>query len=154
MNELEALAPAARVALRHKLAAWSDQREPHAVQLVEQSHDLLPKRITNAQLSGLENIVGQAPTYREIRAFLDNQATRANKGGRLDVAGYWNALAEVLSMLRREAEQLWSEVAPADLADRQRRAAIDELHVRLVREYVQHLVAHSLYLAGLSQPDR
>ncbi len=149
MNGLETLEPPARLALRRQLAAWSDDIEPRAVRFVEQYRDLLPRRITNAQLSGLENVVGQASTYREIRAFLDNRADRANRAGRLDVAAYWNALSEALNALKGEAERLGMATF-ADLNDRQRRTAVDELHVRLVREYVQHLIAHSLYLGGLS----
>jgi len=148
MSGLETLGPAARIALRRRLAAWSDRSEHEAVRLVEQYRNLLPRRITNAQLSGLENVVGQAPNYREIRNFLDNRATRADRAGRLDVAGYWNALTEALGGLKGEAEQLWAELAPAGVSDRQRKVALDDLHVRLVREYVQHIVAHSLYLGG------
>jgi hypothetical protein len=153
MNGLEALKPATRAALRRRLAAWSDGIEPEAVRLVEKHSDLLPKRITNAQLSGLEGIVGQAPNYQEIRVFLDNRTTRADKAGRLDVAGYWNVLADVLNGLKADAERLWVELAPAGTTDRQHRAAVDELHVRLVREYVQHLAAHSLYLST-HEPER
>jgi hypothetical protein len=151
MKGLEALGSASRLALRRQLAAWSDGIEPDTVRLVEQYRDLLPKRITNAQLSGLENVVGQSPNYREIRAFLDNRATRADKAGRLDVAGYWNALAEALTGLKGKAEQLWAELASPDATDRERKVAVDQLHVRLAREYVQHLVAHSLYLGGHEQ---
>ena len=147
MNGLAALEPAARLVLRRRLAAWSDGVEPDAVRLVEQYRDLLPRRITNAQLSGLENVVGQASDYREIRTFLNNRTTRANRAGRLDVAGYWNALTETLDELKSEAEQLWSDLAPTGVSDRQRKAAVDELRVRLAREYVQHLVTHSLYLS-------
>ena len=148
MSGLEKLGPGARIALRRRLATWSDKVEPEAVRLVEQHRDLLPKRITNAQLSGLENIVSQAPNYGEIRAFLDNRTTRAEKAGRLDVAGYWNDLTKALDGLKGEAEQLWADLAPGDITDRQRKVAMDELHIRLAREYVQHLAAHSLYMIG------
>jgi hypothetical protein len=147
MKGLDALEPAARIALRRKLAAWSDGSEAEAVRLVERHRDLLPKRITNAQLSGLENVISQAPNYREVRAFLNNRATRADKAGRLDVAGYWNDLTKTLDGLKGEAEQLWADLAPGNIADRQHKVAMEELHARLVREYVQHLVAHSLYLS-------
>lgn len=154
MNGLEALEPPKRLALRRRLAAWSDGIESKAVRLAEEHRDLLPRRITNAQLSGLENVVGPASTYQGIRAFLDNRADRANRAGRLDVAAYWNALTEALNALKGEAERVGIAMF-ADFGDRQRKVAVDELHVRLVREYVQHLVAHSLYVGGETdrQPD-
>jgi hypothetical protein len=147
MNGLEVPEPSVRLALRRSVAAWSDGIESKVVRLVEEKRDLLPRRITNAQLSGLENVVGQASTYREIQAFLDNRADRANRAGRLDVATYWNTLSEVLSALKTEAENVGMAMF-ADLTDRQRKIAVDEFHVRLVREYAQHLVAHSLYVGG------
>jgi hypothetical protein len=149
MKGLEGLRPPARISLRRRLAAWSDGIEPEAVRLVEQYRDLLPKRITNAQLSGLENVVGQASSYQDIRAFLDNRATRADRAGRLDVAGYWKALTDALNGLKKEAEHLAADLVHSDITDRERKLAMDDLHVRLVREYVQHLAAHSLYLGGL-----
>lgn len=145
MNKLETIDLPARLILRRRLAVWSDGIVPQAVRFVEQYRDLLPRRITNSQLSGLENVVGQSTTYKEIRAFLDNRADRANRAGRLDVAAYWNALIEALNDLKDEAEQLGKTMC-IGLDDRQRKALVDELHVWLVREYVQHMVAHSLFV--------
>jgi hypothetical protein len=146
MKGLETLGPAARTALRRRLAAWSDGIEPKVVRLVEQYRDLLPKGITNAQLSGLENVVGQAPNYREIQAFLKNRTSRADRAGRRDVAGYWNDLRAALDGLKGEAEHLWADLPANDITARQRKAALGALHICLTREYVQHVVAHSLHL--------
>jgi len=93
--------------------------------------------------------VGQASSYQEVRVFLDNRATRADRAGRLDVAGYWKALNDALNELKKEAELLGADLVRSGITVRKRKLAMDDLHVRLVREYVQHLVVHSLYLGGL-----
>lgn len=137
-------APERTLALRRSLAAWSDANQQIAARLAEDYGELLAKRITNAQLAGLHNVVRAAPSFRKIKDFLDHQRDKAMRAGREEVADYWAAVGKVLEGLRRDAEQIWAAVPdgpePGTPAGKQ---ALDEWHCRLVNEFVQHLVAHS-----------
>ncbi len=132
------------VALRQSLAAWSDANQHIASNLADSYQDLLARRITNAQLSGLNNVVRAAPTFKEISDFVKHQVDKAVRAGRDDVADYWSAVGKALAELRRDAEQIWravyAEPSSTTPPDKQ---AVDELHRRLAGEFVQHLVAHS-----------
>jgi len=138
--------------LRRRLAAWSDAVQREAADLTDGYRDLLTKRITNAQLSGLHNVVQAAPSFRQIKQFVAHQGEKASRAGRDDVADYWDAVGKAFEGLRRPAEQIWADVpggpAPGTPDARQ---ALDEWHCRLVREFVQHLVAHSLWARPASR---
>ena len=132
--------------LRRRLATWSDRAQREAADLAGGYRDLLAKRITNAQLSGLHNVVQAAPSFRPIKQFVARQGEKATRAGRADVADYWSAVGKALDGLRREAEQMWTAVPDGPPPDTPAgRQALGEWHCRLVREYVQHLVAHSLW---------
>ncbi len=136
--------PERALALRRSLANWSDVNQRVAVDLAENYRELLARRITNAQLTGLHNVVRAAPSFRKIKEFVDHQRDKAVRAGREEVADYWTAVGKALEGLRRDAEQTWAAVpggpAPTTPAGKQ---ALDEWHCRLVNEFVQHLVAHS-----------
>lgn len=143
-------APVRTLALRQRLAAWSDRAQRDAVELVESYRDLRPRQITNAQLNGLQNVILSAPGYGEIKRYVENQGNKASRAGRDDVADYWKAVLKALNGLRSESEQLLESVPgtpPLNTAEGKRLA--DEWHRRLAREFVQHLVAHSLW----AKPD-
>ena len=144
-------APERALALRRSLANWSDVNQRVAVDLAENYRELLARRITNAQLTGLHNVVRAAPSFRKIKDFVDHQRDKAVRAGREEVADYWAAVGKVLEGLRRDAEQLWTAVpggpAPATPAGKQ---ALDQWHCRLVNEFVQHLVTHrQLFLQSI-----
>jgi len=133
--------------LRRRLAAWSDAVQPQAADLAGGYRDLLAKRITNAQLAGLHNVVQVAPSFRQIKRFVAHQGDKAGRAGRNDVQDYWNAVGKALEGLRRDAEQIWAEVPGGPPSGTPAGSqALDEWHCRLVREFVQHLVAHSLWV--------
>jgi hypothetical protein len=128
---------------KQKIAAWSDYWQSEAARFADSYRDLLPRRITNAQLYGLGNVVRSARRYADIEKFVKHQAEKAGRAGRLDVQGYWNDLRSVLSKLRGEAQALLKTTPLPVEADSKQ--VLDALHRELAGLYVQHLVAHSLY---------
>jgi len=138
MSELEHL-----LKRKQSLASWSDRRQAEAVRFADSHRDLLPRRITNAQLYGLGNVVRSARRYADIERFIRHQAEKAERAGKLDVQGYWNDLKDALGKLRSEAQALLKTLLlPAGMDNRE---ALDTLHRELAALYVQHLIAHSLY---------
>ncbi len=128
---------------KQSIAAWSDRRQADAARFADSHRDLLPRRITNAQLYGLGNVVRSARRYADIERFIRHQAEKAERAGRLDVQGYWNDLKDALGKLRSEAQALLKTLPfPAGMDNRE---GLDALHRELAGLYVQHLIAHSLY---------
>jgi len=138
MSELEY-----RLKRKQSIAAWSDCWQAEAARFADGHRDLLPRRITNAQLYGLGNVVRSARRYADIERFIRHQAEKAERAGRLDVQGYWNDLKDALDKLRGEAQALPKTLPLPAGMDHQE--ALDDLHRQLARLYVQHLIAHSLY---------
>ncbi|MBO9339247.1 MAG: hypothetical protein J7464_11115 [Chloroflexus sp.] len=138
MSELEYL-----LKRKQSIAAWSDRWQAEAARFADGHRDLLPKRITNAQLYGLGNVVHSARRYADIERFIRHQADKAERAGKLDVQGYWNDLKDALGKLRSEAQALLKTLPiPSGAGNRE---DMDALHLELARLYVQHLIAHSLY---------
>jgi hypothetical protein len=138
MSELEYL-----LKRKQSLASWSDRWQAEAARFADSRRDLLPRRITNAQLYGLGNVVRSARRYGDIERFIRHQAEKAQRAGRSDVQGYWNNLKDALGKLRSEAQALLKTLPfPAGMDSRE---ALDTLHRELAALYVQHLIAHSLY---------
>ena len=71
--------------LRRLVAAWSDQSRKDAAKFVDSRRDLLPRRITSAQLYGLINVVRSAHCFADIQQFVRHQGEKAERSGRLDV---------------------------------------------------------------------
>jgi hypothetical protein len=138
MSELEYL-----LKRKQSIAAWSDRWQAEAARFADGHRDLLPRRITNAQLYGLGNVVRSARRYADIERFIRHQAEKAERAGRLDVQSYWNDLEDALGKLRSEAQALLK--TPPLPAGMDHQEALDDLHRELARLYVQHLIAHSLY---------
>ncbi len=132
--------------LARRVAAWSDEVQAKAVSLADRHRDLLPRRISRAQLSGLQNIVHSAPDFQSIRRFLDHQAQRAARAGRADAQAWWQEIRKVLDGLDREGQVLRTQVGMGS-----EKEETDRLHRFLTREYVQHLVCHCLWLASGSE---
>jgi hypothetical protein len=130
--------------LRQLMAAWSDRSEKEARRFADDHRDLLPRRITNAQLYGLYNIVRNAHRFDDIRHFIRHQGDKAGRAGREDVQDYWQNLEKTLSNLQAEARHLQEQAGPLPPAEGPK-SALDALHCQLVEEFVQHLIAHGLY---------
>lgn len=148
-----------RLKLRRPVVAWSDGRGlALATTLAEQHRDLLPRRITNAQLAGLNGVVQAAESLEQVTDFAQHQGTRAARAGRLDVQGYWDAVREALGGLESEAAQLLTQAGlsaeePAGKGKRTARAPA-WLTLWLAQEFVQHLVARSLYIGQRIRPSK
>lgn len=119
--------------------------------LAEQFRDLLGRRIGNAQLSGLNNIVQSAPSFDQVKKFVEHQGKKSERAGRFDVKEFWEAVGKALAGLEDEAWRLANEaglsVPPKGSKPSEVRRALDPLFLRLAREYVQHFVAHSSMLS-------
>jgi hypothetical protein len=122
--------------------------EKPASGLAEQFRDLLGRKIGNAQLSGLNNIVQCAPSFDQVKKFVEHQGKKAERAGRFDINEFWEAVGKALAGLENEAWKLATEaglsVPPKGSKPHELRRALDPLFLRLAREYVQHFVTHSL----------
>lgn len=146
-----------RLKLRPVVVAWSDGRgADQARALADKYAYLLPGRITNAQLSGLNGLVQAATRLGQVSEFTQHQAQRAARAGRLDVRDYWDALGQALRVLEDEASRLAAqtgvELTSSPARGKGTPKALDWLALWLAQEFVQHLVAHSLYLGVSSKP--
>jgi len=130
-----------RLKLQRMVAIWSDGHGlAQATALAEKHRHLLPKRITNAQLSGLNGLVQAGSSLTQVMGFAQHQGGRAARAGRVDVKGYWDDLREALGRLEGEADRLLTQAGvPVE-------GLPSKLTLWLAQEFVQHLVAHSLYL--------
>jgi hypothetical protein len=142
--------PAQRQRLYRLVAAWSDAAEAEAVTFVERYGDPLGREPGNAQLSGLSDLVESGHDLDEIQKFATHQGSKAERAGHYGSQEYWGALRKALEGLKGDAWELAHGAGlPApdrDSKPKVLRAALDDLYQRLVREWVQHLVAHSIYL--------
>jgi hypothetical protein len=142
------------VGLRSLVAAWSDAKQQDAVKLAEESRGLMGFPIGSSQLAGLNNIVQSATSSRDIKEFIQNQGRKAERAGRDPVKGFWDSVGKALAGLDKEAyalaERAGLPVPPKDAKAKVLAKELDWLVLALAREYVQHLVAHSLFLGRRS----
>ncbi len=126
--------------MRRLLDQWSDNWQAEASRFAESHRDLMPRRITNSQLFGLVDKVRGAEQFHDVTAFLENQATKAERTGRYDVQEFWRQLKGQLSQLKTELKNLLKELPEQDnKKDKER------LLILLAGEYVRHLLAQSLF---------
>ena len=139
---------AQRLALRQRLAAWSDRSQKPAAELAEQYRELLGRRIGNAQLSGLNNIAQSAPSFDQVKEFVKHQGDKADRAGRYDVKEYWDAVGKALGELEGQAWELANEaglpVPPKGSKPKELKVALNDIYLMLAQEWVQHFAAHSL----------
>jgi hypothetical protein len=149
---------AQRLALQRRLAMWSDRAQKPAAELAEQYQDLLGRRIGNAQLSGLNNIVQSAPSFDQVKEFVKHQGDKAERAGRYDVKEYWDAVGKALGELEGQAWELANEaglpVPPKSSKPKELKAALNDIHLMLAQEWVQHLAAHSLVTMSQREESR
>ena len=152
MSEEKEVPTEVRRVLNRVVTIWSDgDGYRQAVALAESYSHLLPKPVTHAQLNGLRNVVSAAPDVRTVRMFTDNQKDKAYRRDDLEVRDYWAEVGTALARLSGPAQALWAEAGGEELvlSDQEVKAAQAQLHMRLMRAFVQHLVAHSLYLPAI-----
>lgn len=121
--------------LRQRLARWSDRHLEEACAFVKTYAAVIPRELGNAQLHGLANLARNAHEYKQLADFLDNQANKAKRAGRVKMQECWQALKAKFDSFRAEAEKLVQGLG--------RDQSFDEIHLRLVLLFVQHLIAES-----------
>lgn len=122
--------------LRHRLARWSDTHLEEACAFVKTYAVVIPRELGNAQLHGVANLARNVREYEKFSRFLDNQARKAERAGRVKMQECWQALKAKFNSFRGEAEKLAQGLG--------RDQSLDEIHLRLVLFFVQHLIAESL----------
>ncbi len=128
---------------KHLLALWSDRVQAQATKFADDHRALLPRRISNAQLYGLWNVVRAARRFSAIKTFVDHQIEKASRRGQSDVQDYWNSLGKEFDQLGGEASELLKQLSLP--LEPERRATADELHCDLIKLFVQAFVAQSVY---------
>jgi len=154
MSEQTWLTGEVRRALHWRLAAWSDgDGYRQAISLAESHLHLLPKPVTVSQLNGLQNVVAAATDSQPVKRFTGNQSQKAERRGDLELRDYWQTVGKALDGLSDTAGELWGKIGGESLGltKKPAKAARNDIHLRLMRAFVQHLVAHSLYLK--EQPE-
>ncbi len=122
--------------LRRRLARWSDRHLEEVGAFVKTHAAVIPRELGNAQLHGLANLARNAREYKQLADFLDNQANKAKRAGRVKMQECWQVLKAKFDSFRGEAEKLAQGLS--------RDQSVDEIHLRLVLFFVQHLIAESL----------
>ena len=113
-----------------------------AVELMERHRLLRPRRLANAQLAGLNEVVRMASGLAEIAEFVSRQATRAGRAGRLDVQAFWDDLRQALEVVTNLASRRSGE-EPASPGE------TEQLALLLAREFMQHLISHAYFIADV-----
>jgi len=150
MSEQEWLTGEIHRRLRRHLVIWSDgPGYQQACELADSYRHLLPRPVTASQLHGLRNIVGAASSPNEVAQFTKRQGQKAERRGDLELRDYWQTMGKALARLNDTAKELWAAIGGEELNLPKRQAgdALETIHLQLMRGFVQHLVAHSMYLS-------
>jgi hypothetical protein len=111
-----------------------------AVELMERHRRLRPRRLANAQLSGLNTVVQMASSIGEIDEFAVHQGSRAGRADRPEVKAFWDDLRVALESVEIAAKQATTELAAAS-------GTHDQLALHLAREFTLHLISHAYFIA-------
>ena len=120
----------------------------NAVDFVETYYS--PKKVSKAQLSGLQNAVG-ASDWHEIVSYINNRLDRNTTPE--DLKNFYQALKDSLNSLRSKVEEAQFVVKPEKTTraqDKQVKTEIDRYAYLLAKEYIQHLIAEYNYQRTLS----
>ncbi len=149
MNEKPKLPRKMRQVRNKQLVIWSDgEGYQQAIKLAEAYRHLLPRPVTNAQLNGLHNVVTSASEPAIVKRFTSNQGQKAERRGDPELRDYWQTLGKALDGLRKTAGELWGSIGGEGLGwtKKPTRDIHNDIQMRLMRAFAQHLVAHSMYL--------
>ncbi len=109
-----------------------------------------PKKVSKAQLSGLQNAVG-AGNLNEILLYINNRLERRTTSE--DLKNFYQALEDYLNSLRSKVQEVRYVVKPEKTTQTQRSRVneeIDQYAYLLAKEYIQHLIAEYNYQRTLS----
>lgn len=144
-------------AVSRLLTMWSDgQGYQQAIDLATKHEGVIRNRLSPAQLSGLRNAVGAAAAPTEVLRVVNDHVERAQRRGESELRQFWFELGGVLRGLADGAKRLRSGLVESE----QTVAAVESIHLQLIRRFVQHFVVHSLYLrassaaAGVARDER
>jgi hypothetical protein len=97
------------------------------------------KPLTPSQASGLLNVVNCENNLTTIIInFVQHQANKST----MDDPAFWRELRRDLEGLKRQAEEIQQKL---ESSPETKKAQLTLIHLLLVRDYVQHLVAHNIY---------
>lgn len=109
-----------------------------------------PKRVSKAQLSGLQNALG-AGDWNEISNYINNRLSRSTTTK--DLKDFYQALKDYLNSLRSKVQEMGFVVKPEEAThaqSSQMNKEIDQYAYLLAKEYIQHIVAEYNYQRTLS----
>ncbi len=129
--------------LRRRLARWSDTHLEEACIFVQSFVSLIPDELSNVQLHGLANLARNIPTYKELEEFLLHQAMKAKRANRTKMQHCWEILKIKFNSFRNEAEIIANDLHQVQ--------STEEIHLRLIHFFVQHLIAESLIQANFKK---
>ena len=109
-----------------------------------------PKKVSKAQLNGLQNAVG-AGEWHEIFSYINNRLDRNTTPE--DLKSFYGALKDSLNSLHSKVQEVQFVVKPEKTTraeERQVKKKIDRYAYLLAKEYIQHLIAEYNYQRTLS----
>jgi hypothetical protein len=120
----------------------SDDLLQAAVRFAER-HPPLPSN----QANGLLNVVNCEANINTILSnYIQHQAGKSTARH----PAFWNELKRELEGLRKQAEEIQQKIGALPQEKKQQQQERNEIHLWLARDYVQHLVAHTIYRAALT----
>lgn len=133
------------IALRQKLADWSDAQLHDARVFVQNHQALIPRDLTNAQLHGFLNVVRNFTKAEDIKAFIQNQALKAERAGRSKekMRDFWLAMQARGESFLANAAEIAHALEPKWVNDPDH---ITPIYRRLLQQYLQHVIAEKLVI--------
>lgn len=105
--------------------------------------------LTSNQASGLLNVVHCEDNLNTIlREFIQHQADKADKKTGQKTA-FWKDLLREVEGLRKQADEIRQKLCLTTQTQKAQKEQLTEIQLLLVRDYVQHLVAHNVYRQAL-----
>ena len=143
------------LALHRAVSHWSDTQSARAEQIADKYRDLREGRhppLSNAQLSGILAYLTSQEKWADQKRFVRHQREKADKAERRDnLSDFWKDLEQAGDTLQqKDAKAVWAqtlEAAGEAGKEFNPNKPPDIVHQLLLREFVQHLVSHALYVA-------
>jgi ribosome-binding ATPase YchF (GTP1/OBG family) len=110
------------------------------------------KALTSNQASGLLNVVNCEDNLNTIiREFIQHQADKADKADKKaeQKISFWKDLLREVEGLRKQADEIRQNLGLKAETQKAQKEQLAKILLLLVRDYVQHLVAHNIYRQAL-----
>lgn len=103
--------------------------------------------VTTSQANGLQNVVNcESSITTVLTKYIQHQASKSTARN----PAFWNELKREIEGLRKQAEEIQQKIGSLPQDKKQQQQERNEIHLLLARDYVQHLVAHTIYRAALT----